>query len=160
MIKQIEYLKEKYGEVVGDINTTGVQNMALKIRGDQLYFDFYENPELCHHLLKVCTESIIQLFEFNHKTTGTGAIDVTPMCDPKLYVFPNCTAEQISLETYESQILEYDNQVADACHPVGIIIRVIPDGWTGKINSQQPGKTVIVVSGRIAGTISLAGRIS
>ncbi len=120
MIKQIEYLKEKYGEVVGDINTTGVQNMALKIRGDQLYFDFYENPELCHHLLKVCTESIIQLFEFNHKTTGTGAIDVTPMCDPKLYVFPNCTAEQISLETYESQILEYDNQVADACHPVGI----------------------------------------
>jgi methanogenic corrinoid protein MtbC1/uroporphyrinogen-III decarboxylase len=120
MIKQIEYLKEKYGEVVGDINTTGVQNLALKIRGDQLYFDFYENPELCHHLLKVCTESIIQLFQFNHKTTGTGAIDVTPMCDPKLYVFPNCTAEQISLETYESQILEYDNQVADACHPVGI----------------------------------------
>jgi len=120
MIKQIEYLKEKYGEVVGDINTTGVQNLALKIRGDQLYFDFYENPELCHHLLKICTESIIQLFEFNHKTTGTGAIDVTPMCDPKLYVFPNCTAEQISLETYESQILKYDNQVADACHPVGI----------------------------------------
>ena len=120
IIKQIEYLKNKYGEVVGDINTTGVQNMALKIRGDQLYFDFYENPELCHHLLKICTESIIQLFEFNHKTTGTGAIDVTPMCDPKLYVFPNCTAEQISLETYESHILEYDNQVADACHPVGI----------------------------------------
>ena len=120
MIKQIEYLKEKYGGVVGDINTTGVQNLALKIRGDQLYFDFYENSELCRHLLKVCTESIIQLFEFNHKTTGTGAIDVTPMCDPKLYVFPNCTAEQISLETYESHILEYDNQVADACHPVGI----------------------------------------
>ena len=120
MIKQIEYLKEKYGKVVGDINTTGVQNLALKIRGDQLYFDFYENPELCHHLLKICTECIIQLFQFNHKTTGTGAMDVTPMCDPKLYVFPNCTAEQISLETYESQILEYDNQVADACHPVGI----------------------------------------
>jgi methanogenic corrinoid protein MtbC1/uroporphyrinogen-III decarboxylase len=120
MIKQIEYLKDKYGEVVGDINTTGVQNLALKIRGDQLYFDFYENPELCHHLFKICTESIIQLFKFNHKTTGTGAIDVTPMCDPKLYVFPNCTAEQISLETYESHILEYDNQVADACHPVGI----------------------------------------
>ena len=120
MIQQIEYLKDKYGEVVGDINTTGVQNLALKIRGDQLYFDFYENPELCRHLLKICTQSIIELFEFNHKTTGTGAMDVTPMCDPKLYVFPNCTAEQISLETYESNILEYDNQVADACHPVGV----------------------------------------
>ena len=120
MIKQIEYLKGKYGKVVGDINTTGVQNLALKIRGDQLYFDFYEKPELCRHLMQICTDCIIQLFEFNHKTTGTGAVDVTPMCNPKLYVFPNCTAEQISLETYESHILEYDNQVADACHPVGI----------------------------------------
>ena len=37
MIRQIDYLKEKYGNVVGDINTTGIQNLALKIRGDQLY---------------------------------------------------------------------------------------------------------------------------
>ena len=120
MIKQIEYLKGKYGTVVGDINTTGVQNLALKLRGDRLYFDFYEKPELCRHLMQVCTDSIIQLFKFNHETTGTGAVDVTPMCDPKLYVFPNCTAEQISLKAYESHVLEYDNQVADACHPVGI----------------------------------------
>jgi len=28
--------------------------------------------------------------------------------------------EQISLKTYESHVLEYDNQVADVCHPVGI----------------------------------------
>ena len=120
MIKQIEYLKGKYGHVVGDINTTGVQNLALKLRGDQLYFDFYEKPDLCRHLMEICTECIIQLFQFDHETTGTGAVDVTPMCNPELYIFPNCTAEQISLETYESHILEYDNRVADACHPVGI----------------------------------------
>ena len=120
MIGQIEYLKEKYGHVVGDINTTGVQNLALKIRGDQLYVDFFQNPDLCRHLLQICTECVIQLFQFNHKTTGTAAVDVTPMCDPKLYVIPNCTAEQISLKTYEDFILPYDNQVADACHPLGI----------------------------------------
>ncbi len=120
MIKQIAYLEGKYGKVVGDINTTGVQNLALKIRGDQLYYDFFENPQLCRHLLQVCTASIIQLFKFNHQTTGTGALDVTPMCDPRLSVLPNCTAEQISLETYENFILEYDNQIADACRPLGI----------------------------------------
>jgi methanogenic corrinoid protein MtbC1/uroporphyrinogen-III decarboxylase len=120
MIRQIEHLKGKYGTVVGDINTTGVQNLALKLRGDRLYYDFYEKPELCRHLMQVCTDAVIELFKFNHETTGTGAVDVTPMCDPKLYVFPNCTAEQISLKSYESHVLEYDNQVADACHPVGI----------------------------------------
>ncbi|MCF8142887.1 MAG: dihydropteroate synthase [Deltaproteobacteria bacterium] len=120
MIRQIDYLKETYGKVVGDINTTGVQNLALKIRGDQLYIDFFENPALCRHLLGICAECMIRLFEFNRKTTGTGAVDVTPMCDPRLCVLPNCTAEQISLETYEDHVLEYDNQVADTCYPVGI----------------------------------------
>jgi methanogenic corrinoid protein MtbC1/uroporphyrinogen-III decarboxylase len=120
MIRQIETLKNKYGKVVGDINTTGVQNLALKIRGEQLYFDYFENPKLCHHLLRVCTTAIIQLFRTIHKITGTGAMDVTPMCDPRLFVLPNCTVEQISLQTYEEFILPYDNQVAGACYPLGI----------------------------------------
>jgi methanogenic corrinoid protein MtbC1/uroporphyrinogen-III decarboxylase len=120
VIKQIEYLKRKYGKVVGDINTTGVQNLALKIRGEQLYFDYFERPELCHHLLQVCTRSIIQLFQVIHKITGTGAMDVTPMCDPTFYVLPNCTVEQVSLATYDQFNLLYDNQVSAACHPLGI----------------------------------------
>ncbi len=120
MIRQIEYLLSKYGKVVGDINTTGVQNLALKLRGDNFYFDYFERPELCHHLLRVCTETMIQLFRFNHKTTGTAAVDVTPMCDPSFYVLPNCTIEQVSLTTYESFLLHYDNMIADVCHPLGI----------------------------------------
>jgi uroporphyrinogen-III decarboxylase len=120
MIKQIDYLKNKYGRVMGDINTTGVQNLALKIRGEQLYFDYFENPEFCHHLLKICTASIIQLFQFIYKITGTGAVDVTPMCDPRLFVLPNCTVEQVSLQSYETFNLPYDNLVAEACHPLGI----------------------------------------
>ncbi len=120
MIKQIEYLQEKYGRVVGDINTTGVQNLALKIRGDQLYIDYFEDPELCRHLLKICALAMTELFKFNKKVTGTGALDVTPMCDPKLCVLPNCTIEQISLSTYEKYVLPWDNYVADACAPIGI----------------------------------------
>ncbi len=120
MIRQIDYFREKYGRVVGDINTTGVQNLALKIRGEQLYIDYFENPGLCRHLLRICTETIIRLFEFNKKVSGTGAVDVTPMCDPKLCVLPNCTIEQVSLKAYEEFLLPYDNQVADACAPVGI----------------------------------------
>jgi uroporphyrinogen-III decarboxylase len=120
MIAQIDYLKGKYGKIAGDINTTGVQNLALKIRGDQLYIDYYENPDLARHLLGICTEAIIHLFRFVYKITGTGGMDVTPMADPKLFVFPNCTLEQVSLNTFEEFLLEYDNRVADACHPVGI----------------------------------------
>jgi uroporphyrinogen-III decarboxylase len=120
MIRQIDYLQGKYGKVVGDINTTGVQNLALKIRGEDFYTDYFENPALCHHLLKICTECVIRLFRFIYPITGTGAVDVTPMADPRVYVVPNCTIEQVSPSTYEGFLLPYDNQIADVCHPFGV----------------------------------------
>jgi uroporphyrinogen-III decarboxylase len=120
MIRQMDDLEEKYGRVVGDINTTGVQNLALKLRGEELYIDFFENPAFCHKLFSLCTECVLDLFHYVYKRTGTGAMDVTPMADPKTYVIPNCTAEQISLDTYETFFLPYDQRIADACQPFGI----------------------------------------
>jgi uroporphyrinogen-III decarboxylase len=137
-IKQMDYLKKKYGKVIGDINTTGIQNLALKIRGDQLYIDYFENPDLCHHLLRICTECVKQLFEFNYKTTGTGAVDVTPMADPKIAVIPNCTEEQISNNIYETFLLQYDNEVADAVKDHGLGIH-----HCGSVNEVLEGYTKV-----------------
>lgn len=120
VLGQIEYLKGKYGRVVGDINVTGVQNLALKLRGEELYIDYFEEPEFCHRLLRFCAECIIDLWRLVYPLTGTGAMDVTPMCDPKIFCVPNCTVEQISGETYQEFGLPYDNILADACHPFGI----------------------------------------
>jgi uroporphyrinogen-III decarboxylase len=135
-IKQIDDMKKKYGKVTGDINTTGIQNLALKIRGDELYIDYFENPDLCHHLLRICTECVKQLFAFNYKATGTGAVDVTPMADPEIAVIPNCTEEQISNKIYETFLLPYDNEVADAgkehgfgIHHCGSVDQVL-EGYT------------------------------
>ena len=120
MLAQMEYLKSKYGKVVGDINVTGVQNLALKLRGDELYIDYFEDPEFCHRLLKFCAECMTDLWQLIYPITGTGAVDVTPMCDPSIYCVPNCTVEQISGDTYEEFGLPYDNMLAEVCHPFGI----------------------------------------
>ncbi len=120
MVKQMDYLEDKYGKIVGDINATGVLNLAMKIRGEALYIDFFENPQLCHKLMKLCAESMIELLQYVHKRTGTGAMDVTPMCDPTFYAVPNCSVEQISGDTYKEFVLPYDKMIADACQPFGI----------------------------------------
>jgi uroporphyrinogen-III decarboxylase len=137
-IKQIDYMKTKYGEVTGDINTTGIQNLALKIRGDHLYIDYFENPDLCHRLLRICTECVTRLFEFNFKATGTGAVDVTPMADPRMAVLPNCTEEQISNNIYETFLLQYDNEVADAVQERGFGIH-----HCGSVNEVLKGYTKV-----------------
>lgn len=120
VLRQVDHLRSKYGRVVGDINVTGVQNLALKLRGEELYIDYFEDPEFCHRLLRFCAECIIDLWKLVYPITGSGAIDVTPMCDPTIFCVPNCTVEQISGDTYEEFGLPYDVMLAEACHPFGI----------------------------------------
>lgn len=120
MLAQIDHMKSKYGTVVGDINTTGVQNLALKLRGDELYIDYYEDPDFSRRLLRFCTECIIDLWQLIYPITGTGAVDVTPMADPTIYCVPNCTVEQISGDTYREFGLPYDNMLGEVCKPFGI----------------------------------------
>lgn len=120
ILGQCEHLKSKYGAVVGDINPTGVQNLALKLRGDELYIDYFEDPEFAHRLLNFCTECIIELWQLVYPITGTGAVDTTPMCDPTIYCIPNCTVEQISGDTYVEFGLPYDNAISEQCKPFGI----------------------------------------
>lgn len=117
---QIEHLKAKHGQVVGDINVTGVQNLALKLRGDELYIDYYEDPQFAHGLLGFCAQCVLDLWRAVYPLTGSGAVDVTPMADPQTYVVPNCTVEQISGDTYLEFGLPYDAWLAGRCQPFGI----------------------------------------
>lgn len=120
IIKQMDYLEEKYGRVTGNINTTGILNLALKIRGEQLYIDMYDNPALVHHLMGICTEAIIQLARYVKARTGTLASSVTPMAPPEMYVLPDCTVVQISRATFEEFVLPYENKLAAVLQPFGI----------------------------------------
>lgn len=120
LITQMDCLQSKYGRISGSINPTGVQNLALKIRGDQLYIDYFENPELAHKVLSVSTQAILQLTAYMKKRTGILAPGVTPMARPEIFVTPNCTVFQISNETFETYILQYENMLAEAYPPFGI----------------------------------------
>ena len=97
-----------------------MQNLALKLRGDELYIDYFEDPDFAHRHLKFCTECMIDLWRLIYPITGTGAVDVTPMCEPSIFCVPNCTVEQISGDTYLEFGLPYDTMLAENCHPFGI----------------------------------------
>jgi uroporphyrinogen-III decarboxylase len=81
---------------------------------------------------------VTRLFEFNFKATGTGAVDVTPMADPRMAVLPNCTEEQISNNIYETFLLQYDNEVADAVQERGFGIH-----HCGSVNEVLKGYTKV-----------------
>lgn len=123
LLKLFKTLEHKYGYLEGDINWEGVQNVALNLRGQQLFIDYYMNPEMAKKLLATVAETIIQFLEFMISKTGTTSISVNRivrLVDPKINLHSNCTVTMISEEIYRNFLMQYDRQMAARFQPYGI----------------------------------------
>jgi uroporphyrinogen-III decarboxylase len=120
---QIDELIRRFGYVESHINLMGIQNVALDLRGSELYIDYYNNPELAHHLLDVCTKLSIDIGKRLRKVSKTISEGVTAIVKhtmPDVYLTSNCTVEMVSLDTYNEFLLKYDNMLAQEFKPFGI----------------------------------------
>jgi hypothetical protein len=121
--EQTDYLIRKYGYVEPNINLMGIQNIALDLRGSELFIDYHVNPELAHHLLGLCTEISIEigrrLCGYSRKLSG-GVTAIVQKTVPEVYVTSNCTVEMISLDTYTQFLLPCDKRLAEVFKSFGI----------------------------------------
>jgi len=105
LLKQAAYLEEKYGmDKIGFIDTGGVQNNALEIRGEQLFCDYYQRPELARKVLEVSVDTMILLYRFFRKLYARMRDD--------LIVAGNCTVCMISPKIYHDFLFQYDAQLS------------------------------------------------
>ncbi|MFC1481385.1 uroporphyrinogen decarboxylase family protein [Candidatus Neomarinimicrobiota bacterium] len=119
----IKEFKQKFGYVEGDINWEGVQNVALNLRGQQLFLDYFESPDLADVLLQSVADVIVQFLEFMASETDTSSVSVNRIVrrvDPKLVLHSNCTITMISAEHYRQFLLKYDHMLAAKFQPYGI----------------------------------------
>lgn len=50
LMDQMDVLKERFGIIPGYLNYQGILNVALKIRGQDIFLDLYDDPEFTHTL--------------------------------------------------------------------------------------------------------------
>ncbi|MDA3957096.1 uroporphyrinogen decarboxylase family protein [Oceanispirochaeta sp.] len=105
---QAAWLVKTHGKACININMQSVPNIAFKLRGDQLMFDFYDNPEIVHKLLDYVQQSwinirsyISRINEKNHCPDDGGMISLD-----------NCTVALISPDIYRTYFLPYDIKTA------------------------------------------------
>ncbi len=135
IISKAEYVKAKYGKVQVGINWQSVLNIALKVRGEQLFIDFYDNPKIAHHILNVSSQTILKAIRFLEKRYERPEPDKTrqivsyggPLnkyCNNSnkngCYMTANCTEAMISNSIYINYILPYDNYLAEQFGNFGI----------------------------------------
>lgn len=120
---QIDALLAEFGTVYSCINLMGVQNIALDLRGSELFLDYYANPEVAHHLLSISTGLSIEVGKRLGKVSkilSTGVTSIVGKTVPEVYLTSNCSVDLISLRNYRDFLLPYDNQLAEQFPVFGI----------------------------------------
>jgi uroporphyrinogen-III decarboxylase len=119
----ISTFKKRFGYAEGDINWEGVQNVALNLRGPQLFMDYLQNPDVADMLLEAVTSVIIQFLDFMYSETDTTSLSVNRIVGRvhlKMALHSHCTLTMISAEHYRQRVFKYDQLLAGRYQPYGI----------------------------------------
>ena len=109
-VRQAEYLHKKYGCFSSCPNLGSTINTAISLRGNELFVDYIENPDLLRKLYRNITELMIMAVEYFEK------VDELPATSLFL---GNCTVAMISPGSYESINMEYDKEFVNYAREKG-----------------------------------------
>ena len=106
-----EALKKKYGSITGDINWGGILNLALDLRGENIFMDMMMTPEEVKTYFSKISGVIEKFTNAMLEETGTTSISVnrTVQCfDKPVFLHSECSHTMISAEDYENYLLPFD----------------------------------------------------
>lgn len=123
LFSQASELTREFGCVLGDLNTDGILNTALCLRGQQLFLDFFDDAELVSHLASLVARTIGAVARRIRQITGSASISVNRSIvhvDSRIFLSANCSLQMISPEQYASHVFPAESVLADGLRPYGV----------------------------------------
>ncbi len=114
IMEQVDWIARNEGKVYGFMNWQGVLNNAQRIRGQELFMDFYMNPEAVKNLLDCVCTTMIEAAKILQQKQRESGVDFT------FFTVSNCLVNMISPELYNEFILPFDRKIAEAFGTIGI----------------------------------------
>lgn len=118
-----EQLKEKYNYLIGDVNWSGILNLALDVRGEEILTDIMVTPELVRDYFLSVSEVIDKFVSGIWSETGTSSISVNRNVrnfPEPVFLHSECSHTMISSDDYENVLLEFDIEWSRKYRPFGI----------------------------------------
>lgn len=119
----MDSLKGTFGYIVGDVNWSGVLNLALDIRGSRLFADIFDRPGQMREFLRQISYLVEKFSIGIEKETGTSSISVNRTVrffDKPVFLHSECSHTMISTEHYEEFLLPIDRYWSERYRPFGI----------------------------------------
>lgn len=116
-------LQARHGYLLGDVGWGGVLNLALDVRGQELFLDMQDTPEQVaatfHDLASVIERFVVRI----EAATGSSSISVNRTVrhlHRPVFLHSECSNTMISAEDYERFILPVDTAWSKRHRPFGI----------------------------------------
>jgi hypothetical protein len=111
VLKLADALKSKYGHVTGDINWGGILNIAMDLRGENIFLDMMMTPDEVKEYFASVAAVIEKFTSYLQTETGTTSISVNRgvrHLQKPVLLHSECSHTMISAEDYEEFLLPYD----------------------------------------------------
>lgn len=121
--RQLDWLYKKFGHVESYIDFNGVQNLALDLRGQELFLDYYDEESSAAHLLEVCyltTRELCRRLSYYTPCISGGVSNIVKSVLPEVVLHSNCSVEMISEQIYTEWLLPYEKRLAKEFPVYGI----------------------------------------
>lgn len=121
--KQLDWLQEKFGWVDTSVDFNGIQNLAMDLRGQDLFLDYYDEDSPAQHLLEVSyqvTRELCRRFLAYSGCISGGVSNIVKNVMPEVVLHSNCSVEMISQQNYEEWLLPYEIRMAEEFTNYGI----------------------------------------
>ncbi len=122
-IKLRDELKSRFGYLTGDVNWSGILNLALDLRGEAVLAELMLDPASVIDYFRAISYTIDQFISYILPETGTSSISVNRNVRyfPKpVFLHSECSHTMISAEDYENLLLEFDIAWSKKYRPFGV----------------------------------------
>jgi hypothetical protein len=119
----VHALKTKHGRITGDINWGGILNLALDLRGQDIFLDMADRPDEARGFFGKIAEVIDRFTAYVQGETGTTSVSVNRTVRhlrPPVFLHSECALTMISADHYESFILPFDRDWSLRRRPFGV----------------------------------------
>ena len=114
LFEQMETIQREWGAIYGYLNWQGVLNNAFQLRGQDIFFDMLDRPEVADYLFSTITQVMIALAQKVQQRQRESGFYINQ------FSVSNCTVNMVSPETYQRFLLPHDQRIAEAFERFGV----------------------------------------
>ncbi len=113
LCESAEGMKSHFGRVYGDIDFSGILNLALDVRGIDLYYDLIDDPDAVDELfasIAAVIERFVNWVSGYSETTSISVNRTVRHLTKPLFLHSECSHTMISVKDYRRFLMPYDEK--------------------------------------------------